>query len=72
VNVFLASNDHSSNSAILSSTMIRKLSPRFKEKQFFTIKDNSTNNTYSVCTNCLDFEYNDVTITDITNGGTCQ
>jgi hypothetical protein len=43
-----------------------------KEKQFFTIKDNSTNNTYSVRTNCLDVEYSDMTITDITNGGTCQ
>ena len=43
-----------------------------KQIQTITITDNNSGKNYSVRTNCLDFEYNDVTDTNITSGGTCK
>jgi hypothetical protein len=44
-----------------------------KERQKITVTDNNTLNQYTnIRINCVDFEYNDVTATDITNSGTCQ
>ena len=43
-----------------------------KQTQTITITDNNSGKNYSVRTNCLDFEYNDVTDTNITGGGACN
>lgn len=44
-----------------------------KARQSITIKDNNNGYTYNnLRINCLDFEYNDVTVTDITQSGSCQ
>jgi IPT/TIG domain len=44
-----------------------------KARQSLTVKDNNASLTYSnVRINCLDFEYNDISVTDITNSGSCQ
>ena len=44
-----------------------------KARQSITIKDNNNSLTYSnIRINCLDFEYNDVIVTDITQAGSCQ
>jgi hypothetical protein len=42
-------------------------------KQTITITDNKSGKTYpSIRTNCLHFQYNDVSVTDITGGGACN
>jgi len=41
------------------------------EMQSITILDNNTGTTYPIRKNCLNFQYNDVTLKDITAGGTC-
>lgn len=43
-----------------------------KEKQTFTIRNNQTGTDYVLRKNCLHFQHSDVTVTDITTGGTCQ
>ncbi|HMD39181.1 MAG TPA: hypothetical protein VKH15_07865 [Candidatus Acidoferrum sp.] len=44
-----------------------------KSRQSISLKDNNAGVTYSnIRINCLDFEYNDVTATDITKSGSCQ
>jgi len=44
-----------------------------KARQSLTVKDNNASLTYSnIRINCLDFEYNDISVTDITNSGSCQ
>jgi hypothetical protein len=43
-----------------------------KQIQTITIHDNNNGTNYPVRSNCLDFEYNDVTDTDITHGGSCK
>ena len=44
-----------------------------KSRQSITIKDNNNSLTYSnIRINCLDFESSDLTVTDITQAGSCQ